>query len=482
MTIENLSRLLRNKEVSPVEILDACLKRIRSVEPFLNAFAALYEAEALDSARRAETEITQGCWRGPLHGIPFAAKDNFFVKGLRTRVGSKVMENFVPDYSSTALDRLVHAGAILVGKTNMHELAYGVTNRNGHFGPTRNPWDIGRMSGGSSGGSAVALAASCVPLALGTDTGGSIRIPSSLCGVVGHKPSFGRVSMQGVYPLAHSMDHAGLITQLVADAAIALKVLAGYDPKDPHSQNIPVPDYQATLTAKIRDIRIGVPDTFFFDFVDPEIKAKVKEGIGALKHLGAEVETIHIPELEQALDAAESILHAEAASTLSVFQRLQPDDLGYQIREMLDRSANCLPMDYAKAEEVRQETKKRFAKVFEWVDVFVVPGAAITAPRLDEQMVVLDGLEISVDAALARGQLICNFVGVPTISFPVGLSESGLPIGMQIVGRLFEEEKILRLAHVYETQVYQLPLGDGAGLPKKRATRCLGVLQDQLES
>jgi aspartyl-tRNA(Asn)/glutamyl-tRNA(Gln) amidotransferase subunit A len=455
-SIISLSQLIRKKEISPVEVTETVLERIVAVQQRINAFITVLEREARRAAKQAEDEIIKGNYRGPLHGIPLAPKDLFFTAGLKTTCGSRILADFIPEENGTVISRLIDAGAILVGKANMHEFAFGTTNLNPHFGHARNPWNSDHMTGGSSGGSAAALASSCALLALGTDTGGSIRIPSALCGTVGLKPTYGRVSKYGVYPLCWSLDHPGPMTRTVADAAIALRFMAGYDPKDPCSVDIPVGDYCSALTGDIRDVRVGVPDTFYFEKIEPEVKAGVEKAIDSLKGLGAEVRSVHIPELDEAAAATLLILLSEAASCLEKFHRTQPEDIGDDVRARLDLGALHFATQYMKAQRVRRIAQKNFSRVFEDVDVLVTPGVSIAAPRLEESTVRLDGDNVPVGVALTRCTRIYNLVGVPSVCIPVGLSHTGLPIGIQIAGRPFDEELVLRVADAYERHVYQM--------------------------
>jgi aspartyl-tRNA(Asn)/glutamyl-tRNA(Gln) amidotransferase subunit A len=454
-SITSISELIGKKEISPVEVIDAFLERIEAVQKKINAFITVSEKEARKAAKQAEEEIMKGRYRGPLHGIPMAPKDLFFTAGIKTTCGTRILADFVPEENGTVISRLIQAGVILIGKTNMHEFAFGTTNLNNHYGHARNPWNPEHMTGGSSGGSGAALAGSCALLTLGTDTGGSIRIPSALCGTVGVKPTYGRVSKYGVYPLCWSLDHPGPMTRTVADAAIALGVMAGYDPKDPCSKEVPVGDYFSGLSGEIKGVRIGVPDTFCFEQIEPEVEAGAKKAIDGLKDLGAEVRPVRIPDLDEAAAATLLILSSEAASCLEKFHRTQPDDIGDDVRIRLDLGAMHLATHYVKAQRVRRIAQENFSRVLKEVDVLVTPGVSIAAPRLEESTVRLDGNELPVGVALTRCTRVYNLVGVPSVSVPVGLSQAGLPIGIQIAGRPFEEELILRVADAFERRVYQ---------------------------
>ena len=455
-TIMDLSKLIKNREISPVEVVSGFLERIEAVQKRINAFITILEREARKAAKRAEDEIIKGNYRGPLHGIPFAAKDAFFTAGVKTTCGSRILADFVPAENATVIARLIEAGAILVGKTNMHEFAFGTTNLNGHYGHARNPWNPDHMTGGSSGGSGAAIAGSCALLALGTDAGGSIRIPSALCGIVGLKPTFGRVSKHGVYPLCWSLDHVGPMTRTVADAAIALDFMAGYDSQDPCSKDVDVGDYCSFLTGDIKGLRVGVPDTFYFEKIEPEVKAGVEKAIDGLKDLGAEVRPVHIPDLDKAAAATLLILSSEAASCLEKFHRTRPNDIGDDVRARLDLGALHLATHYVKAQRMRRIVQENFGRILTSVDVLVTPGVSVTAPRLEETALRLDGDNVPVGVALTRCTRIYNLTGLPSVSLPVGLSRAGLPIGIQIAGRPFDEGLVLRVADAYERHVYRI--------------------------
>ena len=450
-TIFSLSKSLRKKEISPVEITRAYLERIQTYDSEINSFITLLPQEALRAARQAEKEICKGKYAGAMHGIPFAAKDLFFTKGIRTTCGSKILKNFIPAYNATVIERLLAAGAILLGKLNMHEFAYGTTSLNPHFGPVRNPWDRERVPGGSSGGSAAALASSFVPLTLGTDTGGSIRIPSALCGTAGLKPTFGRVSKFGVYPLCWSLDHPGPMTRCVADLAIVMNVLAGFDPLDPCTPSIPVPDYTKGLSGSLKGIHIGIPDSYYFDRLDSEVGTATLDAIQVLKRLGAAVKKISIPLLPEASMAAFIILLAEGAATLEKWHRTRAGDLGNDVRSRLNLGAAVMAVQYLKAQAVRRRVRENFFRAFQKVDVIVTPQLPITAPKLNQGTVSWGKKSEAVPSALTRFTRVYNLVGIPSLSIPCGFSTAGLPIGLQIAGKPFAEATVLKVGHAYES-------------------------------
>jgi aspartyl-tRNA(Asn)/glutamyl-tRNA(Gln) amidotransferase subunit A len=450
-TIASLSKAIRKREISPVEITRAYLERIEAHDSRINSFITLLPQEAMKAARQSEKELSRGNDRGPLHGIPFAAKDLFFTKGIRTTCGSKILKNFIPAYNATVIQRLQAAGAILLGKLNMHEFAYGTTSVNPHYGPVRNPWDRERVTGGSSGGSAAALASSFVPLTLGTDTGGSIRIPSALCGTAGLKPTFGRVSKYGVYPLCWTLDHPGPMARCAADLAMAMNVLAGPDPLDQSTLSVPVPDYTKGLTENLKGFRIGIPDSFYFELVDPEVLASIEKAIQVCKKMGATVKRISLPMLPEASTAAFLILLGEGAATLEKWLRTRASDLGDDVRSRVNLGAAIMATQYLKAQAIRRKVREIFSLVFQKVDVLLTPQLPITAPKIGQQSVPWGKKTEAVPSALTRFTRIYNLVGNPALSLLCGFSSSGLPIGLQIAGKPFDEATVLKVGHAYES-------------------------------
>jgi len=451
-TIDSLSQAIFKKEVSPVEVTRAFLDRIEDHDSRINAFITVLAKPALASARRAEKEILHGRYIGPFHGIPFAVKDLFFTKGVRTTCGSKILTDFIPSYDAAVVDKLSSAGAILLGKLNMHEFAFGPTTVNPHYGPVRNPSDTQRISGGSSGGSAAAIAASFALLTLGTDTGGSIRIPSSLCGIPGLKPTFGRVSRYGAYPLCWSLDHPGPMAKSVKDLALAMNILAGHDPRDPATIDVPVPDYTRGLNNDLTGIRLGVPTSYYFDRMDQEVLATIQKAIRVFKKLGAKVQSIHIPDLEEAAIAVSIILFAESAASLQKWHLTRSRDLGEDVRIRLNQGAVIPATLYLKAQRVRKRIQENFRAVFKKVDALITPQLPITAPLIGQGTVSFGKATEPVPAALTRFTRIYNLVGIPCLSVCCGFSSSGMPIGLQIASKPFSEETVLKVAHVYETQ------------------------------
>jgi aspartyl-tRNA(Asn)/glutamyl-tRNA(Gln) amidotransferase subunit A len=444
--------LIRRRELSPVELVRAVLDRIDTDGKTINAFIACYPEEALQQAQRAEDALVHGRPIGPLHGIPIAVKDLFFTAGLPTTAGSRVLVDFVPTVDATVIQRLREAGTILVGKLNLHELAYGVTNDNPHFGPVRNPWNLNRISGGSSGGSAAAVAMSLCLAALGTDTGGSIRIPAACCGVVGLKPTYGRVSRHGILPLAWSLDHVGPITRRVEDAALMLQVLAGQDVRDPTTTPLPVPEYSRMLGDDLTGITIGLVSPFFTDpaEVDPSVMAVVQEALQAMKSVGARIEEVSVPLLRHAPAIQYLTLVTEASTNHARLLRTRGRELGADVRRRLELGEFIAATQYVRAQQARRLLMQEFAAVFRQVDLLVTPTLPVVAPPLGEQMVPIHGTLKRTQPTLTRFTSPFNLTGLPAISVPCGFDGDGLPIGLQMIGRPFDEATLLRGAFAYQ--------------------------------
>jgi aspartyl-tRNA(Asn)/glutamyl-tRNA(Gln) amidotransferase subunit A len=450
--LTELAPLLEGREISPVELAQEALQRIEQYDPQLNSYITVLSEAAVEAARGAEREILDGEYRGPLHGIPLSIKDLFATKGVRTTAGSRVLENWIPDHDATAVERWVEAGAIILGKTNTHEFAYGVTTDNPFFGPTRNPWDPEKVPGGSSGGSGAAVAASLCTASLGSDTGGSIRIPSAVCGVVGIKPTYGRVSRNGAIPLAWSIDHVGPLAKSVEDAAILLQALAGPDPRDMASAGEPVPDYRQELTGEVRGLRVGLPEQYFFEHVDPEILAAVRAAIRLLEGLGAEMISVSLSHLDLCSAMEAHITLAEATSYHERHMRTRVEDYGEGVRIDLEAGRYLLATDYVKSQRARTLLKQVFAEAFEKVDVIVSPTLPAFPPVIGEVYVQSGDIREHVVDAFLRFNIPYNLTGLPAISVPCGFGSNGLPIGLQIAGRAFDEQTVLRLAHAYEAR------------------------------
>lgn len=455
LPIDEIAPLLAKKKLSPVELTEAVLARIKQLNPQLNAYITVLAESARGEARRAENKIRRGKHRGPLHGIPIALKDNIYTQGVRTTAGSKILADFVPAEDATVARRLHRAGAILLGKTNLHEFAYGVTTDNPHYGPARNPWDTARTPGGSSGGSAVAIATGMCWASIGTDTGGSIRIPAALCGIVGLKPTFGRVSVHGVVPLSPALDHVGPLARTVADIALMLEVVAGRDALDPTT--VPAGAFRWGPPKRkgrkpLNGIRLGWPREFFFDQIDEEVRRAIEGAARDCEKVGAIVTEISLPHIDEANDPGTHIALAEARQfhERSGWYPARAADYGEDVRRRLEMGADIRAVDYLKALEAQKVVRKDFENVFAHVDAVLAPTVPVAAPRIGEKVVTIAGHEEPVRAALLRLNRPSNFTGLPAISIPCGFTRAGLPIGLQLMGRAFDEAALLRIALAYE--------------------------------
>jgi aspartyl-tRNA(Asn)/glutamyl-tRNA(Gln) amidotransferase subunit A len=454
-----LSRAFREKRLSPVEAVRALLERIRTVDKDLNAFITVTGERALEEAARAEEEIAAGRYRGPLHGVPLGLKDLIYTRDVRTTMGSAFFKDYVPDYSATVALRLEEAGAVLVGKTNTHEFAYGPTGDRSYFGPTRNPHDPRRISGGSSGGSGAAVAASLLYASLGSDTAGSIRIPSALCGVVGMKPTFGRVSKHGVFPLSWTLDHVGPLTRTVEDNSLLMNVLAGHDPRDPYSANEPAEDFARDLGRGVGGGVVGVPEDFYFEHLEDEVGERVGEAIEVFLSLGAEVRQVGIPNLPETLRAQRYILSADAYAIHEERLKSAPEMFDEEVLERLLEGERLKAHRYASAQQRRLLAKDEFSQALGEVDVLLAPTVPIAATLIDQREVNIGGYEEPVRSAVTRLTGPANLIGFPSLSVPCGLAPSGLPVGMQLIGRPFDEAALYRFGHAYEAAVTETPAG-----------------------
>ena len=450
MSAGQLSRLIQSREVSPVEVVDAHLSRIQSTDQVLNSFITLLPEPARAAARRAESEISAGNYRGPLHGIPVGLKDLFNTGGVRTTSGTRLFDNFIPQQDCTVAARFHQAGAILLGKLNMHQLAYGPTGENPDYGHMHNPWDPDRFAGGSSGGSGSAAAAGQCTITMGSDTGGSVRIPAALCGIVGLKPTYGLVSRHGLTPLSWCMDHPGPLVRTVEDAALTMNAIAGYDPNDVASSQVDVPDYTTALTGDIRGLRIGVPREFFEAPLDGEVAQVVRKAIDLLEELGASVREVSFPLFEHAQAISGTILMAEAAAYHRELLARDGDKLYPPVRLRLEAGLFITAADYLKAQQGRALFNREARDLLREVDLLAGPMEPVTAPKLLSTEVQAGDRTIGTTAALTQYSRPYNITGFPAISVPCGFSDAGLPIGLQLAGRPFDEVTVLRAANAYE--------------------------------
>jgi len=442
--ISDLAPRLRRREISPVEVTQGCLARIEKLNPPLNAFITLIAESALAEASRAEAEILRGDWRGALHGVPVALKDLIDTAGVRTTAASALYEDRVPDHDAEVVRRLRQAGAVILGKNNLHECAYGGSSLISYFGDVHNPWDVGRIAGGSSGGSAAAVAAGMTCAAIGTDTAGSVREPAALCGCVGIKPTYGRVSSRGVIPLSLSLDHVGPLTTTVEDAAIVLQAIAGYDSGDITSVDVPVTNYVSGLRGGAQAVRVGVPHGYFYDDLDAEVASAVAHALRAIQSLGAQLREVQLEvPTDRRLQMAEA--YAFHAENVAKSPELYLPETLRRIRAGEAVSA----AEYIQRRRELEEARRSIRAAFADVDVLVTPTMPMPAPAIADLKAAPDSLR-PAELKLLRNTRPFNVWGVPAISVPCGFTSSGLPIGLQIAGPHWREDVVLRVAHAYE--------------------------------
>ncbi len=453
LSIEEIARRVRAHEASAEEVARATLERIARLDTRIGSFITVTADEAIAAARA----VDRGSRDGALTGVPIALKDLFDTAGVRTTAGSRFFADRVPSEDAHVVRRLRAAGAISVGKTNLHELAYGVTTQNPHFGPTRDPWDPSRVPGGSSGGSGAALAAGLCAGALGSDTGGSIRIPASLCGIVGLKPTYGRVSLRGAVPLSWTLDHAGPMARSVRDVALLYAAIAGYDALDPASIDAPMADPFPRIEAGVRGLRVGVPRTHFFERCDAAVAELVRAAIRVLEREGARVEECAFPDSELLLVTQRVVLSADAAAYHADRMRERPEDFGPDVLARLSGGAATSGPELALARRRREEIRREVAALFARVDLLAVPTTAIAAPLAEtadanERKAAGAGTPPAVAEAARLTALTSpfNLTGLPAISVPCGFDAAGLPVGLQLAGRAWDEATVLRAARAYE--------------------------------
>ena len=446
-----IGKMIKDREVSPVEVVNTFLERIYSYDNKINSFIRVMEGSALYEAKKLEDEIINGHWRSPLHGVPFAAKDIIDTKGVPTTAGSKILNDYIPTEDAYIIKKLKDAGAILVGKLNLHEFAFGITSRNPHYGSTLNPWDLTKMCGGSSSGSAAALSSGFVPLTLGTDTGGSIRIPSALCGTIGLKPTYGLVSLKGILPLAWSLDHVGPMSMHVEDILISLNIITDRDSNAITDLKKELSDYRLHQEDDLKGIVVGIPNTFFYENLRKDIEEVILKGIKNFETLGASVREVEIPGIIEADRAAHTVLFSESAASLEIHVRNRPQDMGEEVMANVRLGMTIPATRYIQAQRIRTKLVTELAKVFSQVDLLVVPGTTVDAPSIESQEVSINSEKIlDVRSALTRFTRYFNIAGNPVLSIPVGFSSQHLPVGMQVIGRPFNEDTLLRAGYLYQ--------------------------------
>ncbi len=450
LSARELGNLLRQRQMSATDIVRAMLKRIEALDPEVNAYITVMAEEALAVARRLDDELAAGQDRGPLHGIPVAVKDLYDTAGTRTTSGSKILADWVPDRDAKSVSRLREAGAVIIGKTNLNEFACGVTTTNEHYGDTLNPWDLSRTPGGSSGGSGAALAAGMCTLATGTDTGGSIRIPAALCGTVGFKPSYGRISCQGIMPLSWEQDHPGPMARTVHDAALMLAAMAGWDEADPVTLRQPVPNYAEELGGSIAGWRIGVDRQYALAGTSGEVGSAFEQALDALAALGAEVVDVSVPGIEGGIAGGLLLWKAEAAAIHEEWLRTRLEDYDPRVGPRLRAALSVTGVEVARVQRARRQLIRNLELVFEEVNLLATPMCAIGAPPQGASQVVLDGQEFDVLTALTRFSRVFNLTGLPAISIPCGFTGDDLPIGLQLVGAIYQDATVLKAAHAFE--------------------------------
>lgn len=469
LTAVELGKKIKDKEVTVVEATKACLERIKALDETYNCFVTVDEAGALAQAEAVQAKIDSGELTGPLAGVPVAIKDNMCINGMLTSCSSKILSNFVPTYTATAVEKLQEAGAVIIGKTNMDEFAMGSTTETSAYGVTKNPWNTEHVPGGSSGGSCAAVAAGEVPMALGSDTGGSIRQPSSFCGVTGMKPTYGTVSRYGLIAYGSSLDQIGPVAKDVTDCAALLQTVASYDAKDATSMKRDDYDFMSALKEDVSDLKIGIPNSCFGEGLDPQVKESILKAADVLKARGAEVEYFDLDLIDYAIPAYYVIASAEASSNLErfdgvkygfrakeyeglhdMYKKSRSEGFGPEVKRRIMLGSFVLSSGYydayyLKALRTKALIKQEFDRAFEKYDMILSPAAPSTAPRLGEslsdplQMYLGDIYTVSV-----------NLAGLPGITVPCGMDDKGLPIGMQLIGDCFSEKKLFRAAYTYE--------------------------------
>jgi aspartyl-tRNA(Asn)/glutamyl-tRNA(Gln) amidotransferase subunit A len=434
MTVRELGQQLRSRQISCVELITQVLADIKQRDEFGSLIRMTKELALAEAAER-DRELAAGKDRGPFHGIPIALKDLFYTRGIRTTGGSLVFKEFIPNYDATVVERLRAAGAVSIGKTNLHEIAFGITSKNPHYGFVLNPLDPKRIAGGSSGGSAALIAGKFLPMALGTDTGGSIRVPACYCGITGIKPTYGRVSRHGVLPLAFSLDHVGPLGSCVEDCALAMNALADGE-------------FSLPPLAGLKGIRVGVPKNFFFDRVDAEIAAAVRKSISDMERLGAALVDVSLPDMNEANAAARVVQLSETAAIY--VNHTNPKMFGQDVWALLEQGRMIMGHEYVNAQRIRTLFQRHFDELWRKIDVLAAPTAPITAPLLEQDNILIGDAEENVRMATTRLVRAINFLGEPALSMPCGKSSNGMPVGLQLISAPFTEGRLLQIAKTLE--------------------------------
>jgi len=456
LSISQVSKLLKKKQISPIELTKICLDRIEKYNPKLNAFIAVYAEEAIQQAKIATRQIARNEYKGKLHGVPIAIKDNIYFKNKVTTMGSKIHGNFVSDFDATSVVKLRESGAIFLGKTNMHEYALGATTDNPHFGTCRNPWHLGKIPGGSSGGSAAAVSAFLAYGALGTDTSGSIRVPAAACGLVGLKATYGRVSKYGCFPEAWTLDHIGPITRTVKDSAIIFDAISGRDRNDPTCLDLAGTKLSKKIDGNITNLTIGIEEDFFFKFTDTEVEKQVRASIAKLKKLGAKIKPVKIPSLKDAFWALTIIDTSETTTVHQPLMKNHANDYGADVRFLIECGYLPSAVDYLQALQLRRIIQKEVTEVFQSVDVLIAPTLPSKTPSQGELTSIINGKSVDTIETCMHNVGPGNLLGLPSLSMPCGLVD-GIPVGIEIIGAPLQELKVLNIAMGLESTA---PIGN----------------------
>ena len=453
LTISEIAPMIQAREVSPVDLTEAALAEAERRQPALNSFITIMREQAMEQAEQAEDELSRGQYRGPLHGIPIGIKDNIATGGIRTTLGTKVLTDHVPEEDAEVVRRCKEAGAIILGKENLEEFAAGATSNNPHYGAVHNPWGLDHVPGGSSGGGGANVAAGVTFASLGTDLGGSVRLPGAFCGVVGLKQTFGRVSQRGLLVTSFNGDHIGPMTRSVRDSALVLQAIAGHDPLDPSTVPVPVDDYALVMERGIQGLTMGIPSNHYFDLLDPEVEAAVRRAIAVLEELGVASREVSLPNM-QYVGAIRFAAMADSVVTHEPYIASNREDYGPDTLYRTLAGQFVLGRDYSKAMKVQRIIKEERARVLQDVDFLVTPTTPMPAPRIDAETIEVDGKRQKVrgpgSGHVSRNTSPENATGFPAITVPCGFSELGLPIGLQFIGRPWEESNLFRIAHAYE--------------------------------
>ncbi len=453
LTISEIAPLIQAREVSPVDLTEAALAEAERRQPTLNSFITIMGEQARAQAEQAEDELARGEYRGPLHGIPVGIKDNIATGGIKTTLGTKVLRDHVPDEDAEVVRRVKEAGGIILGKENLEEFAAGATSNNPHYGAVHNPWGLDHIPGGSSGGGGANVAAGVTFASLGTDLGGSVRLPGAFCGVVGLKQTFGRVSQRGLLVTSFNGDHIGPMTRSVRDSALVLQAIAGYDPLDPSTVPVPVDDYALVMERGIQGLTMGIPSNHYFELLDPEVESAVRAAIAALEELGVASREVSLPSMEY-VGALRFAAMSDSVVTHEPYITSNREDYGPDTLYRTLAGQFVLGRDYSKAMKVQRIIKEEHARVLQDVDFLVTPTTPMPAPRIDAATIEVEGRSQKVrgpgSGHISRNTSPENATGFPAITVPCGFSELGLPIGLQFIGRPWEEGNMFRIANAYE--------------------------------